>query len=72
MANLPEKVTSLATRIRDAGGRAMLVGGCVRDRIRGVQIKDRDLEVYGLEADKLEKILGEFGSVNTVGAVFTV
>ncbi|QQS41185.1 MAG: HD domain-containing protein [Acidobacteriota bacterium] len=72
MANIPEKVTSLATRIRDAGGRAMLIGGCVRDRIRGVRVKDWDLEVYGLEPDELKKILGEFGTVNTVGAVFTV
>lgn len=50
----------------------MLVGGCVRDRIRGVEVKDWDLEVYGLEPEKLKQILGEFGTVNTVGAVFTV
>jgi tRNA nucleotidyltransferase/poly(A) polymerase len=29
--NLPEKVINLAGAIRDADGRAMLVGGCVRD-----------------------------------------
>lgn len=50
----------------------MLVGGCVRDQIRGVEVKDWDLEVYGLEPDRLKSILGEFGTVNTVGAVFTV
>ncbi|HUF02881.1 MAG TPA: HD domain-containing protein [Aridibacter sp.] len=62
----------LAKNIRDADGRAMLVGGCVRDRIRGVEIKDWDLEVYGVEPDSLREILEEFGTVNTVGAVFTV
>jgi len=72
MSEIPQKVNALATRIRDSGGRAMLVGGCVRDGIRGVPVKDWDLEVYGLEPDRLESVLKEFGAVNTVGAVFTV
>lgn len=50
----------------------MLVGGCVRDQIRGVETKDWDVEVYGIQPGRLEKILEEFGAVNTVGAVFTV
>lgn len=72
MTGIPEQVASLAKRLKDAGGRAMLVGGCVRDKIRGVPVKDWDLEVYGIEPEELEKILSEVGPVNTVGAVFTV
>jgi tRNA nucleotidyltransferase (CCA-adding enzyme) len=34
--------------------------------------KDLDLEVYGLTADRVKTLLGEFGSVNTVGESFTV
>lgn len=72
MSEIPKKVTALAEAIRDAGGRAMLVGGCVRDEIRGVPVKDWDLEVYGIEPARLESILSDFGTVNTVGAIFTV
>jgi tRNA nucleotidyltransferase (CCA-adding enzyme) len=72
MTEIPDKVFSLARRVREEGGRAMLVGGCVRDGIRGVPVKDWDLEVYGIEPEPLEQVLGEFGKVNTVGAVFTV
>jgi tRNA nucleotidyltransferase (CCA-adding enzyme) len=72
MSKIPEKVISLAKRMRDEGGRAMLVGGCVRDEIRGVEIKDWDVEVYGIQPEHLESLLKDFGTVNTVGAVFTV
>ena len=44
-----QKVISLAQTIRDAGGRALLVGGCVRDALMGAQPKDWDLEVYQLK-----------------------
>jgi tRNA nucleotidyltransferase (CCA-adding enzyme) len=72
MAEIPEKVLSLARAIREAGGRALLVGGCVRDELMGKQPKDWDLEVYQLEAVRLREILDQFGSVNVVGESFTV
>ena len=50
----------------------MLVGGCVRDELMGVQPKDWDLEAYGVEPDKLREILDSFGEVNVVGEAFTV
>jgi tRNA nucleotidyltransferase (CCA-adding enzyme) len=43
MSNPPEKVINLASSIRAAGGRALLVGGCVRDLLMGVAPKDWDL-----------------------------
>ena len=65
-------VSSLARAINDAGGRALLVGGCVRDALMGVQPKDWDLEVYNLDAARLREILDQFGPVNVVGEAFTV
>src|ERR1051325_5690801 len=70
--NADQKVISLAQAIHDAGGRALLVGGCVRDTLMGVQPKDWDLEVYELDAQRLRKLLDQFGPVNVVGEAFTV
>jgi tRNA nucleotidyltransferase (CCA-adding enzyme) len=58
--------------VRDAGGRALIVGGWVRDRLMGVESKDVDVEVFGVPADRLRDVLAAFGSVNTVGESFTV
>ena len=64
--------TLIAERVRDAGGRALIVGGWVRDRLLGRASKDVDIEVYGLPAAPLQELLRGFGSVNTVGESFTV
>jgi tRNA nucleotidyltransferase (CCA-adding enzyme) len=72
LSPVPEKVVDLARAIRLAGGRALLVGGCVRDMLMGSQPKDWDLEVYGLEPAALRELLDRFGSVNVVGEAFTV
>ena len=58
--------------IRGAGGRAMLVGGCVRDELMGIEPKDWDLEVYGIPPEKLREILDSNGDVRIVGEVFAV
>src|SRR5215510_3039064 len=72
MADLPENVLLLARAIHEAGGRALLVGGCVRDALMGAHPKDWDLEVYNLDAIRLREILEQFGPVNVVGESFTV
>src|SRR5215510_1892193 len=72
MAQLPEKVLTLAHAIRDLGGRALLVGGCVRDELMGLLAKDWDLEVYGLAPERLREQLDHLGTVNVVGESFTV
>ena len=72
MVKVAEKVVALARVIHDAGGRALLVGGCVRDELMGNEPKDWDLEVYGLAPERLREILDGFGSVNAVGEAFTV
>jgi tRNA nucleotidyltransferase (CCA-adding enzyme) len=63
---------AIARAIRDAGGRALVVGGWVRDRLLGRESKDVDLEVYGVEAPALRTLLSRFGSVNAIGESFTV
>jgi tRNA nucleotidyltransferase (CCA-adding enzyme) len=70
--NLPEKLIKLAETIRANGGRAMLVGGCVRDALMGVEPNDWDLEIYGIEPQKLRETLDTFGKVDAVGEAFTV
>jgi tRNA nucleotidyltransferase (CCA-adding enzyme) len=67
-----QKIFDLARAVRDAGGRALLVGGCVRDVLMGAQPKDWDLEVYGVAPERLRAILDQFGPVNVVGEAFTV
>ncbi len=83
---LPDKVISLSKTIRDSGGRAMLVGGCVRDELMGIDPKDWDLEVYGVEPSQLRSLLEDFVarrsgtesenarglSLKTVGEAFAV
>jgi tRNA nucleotidyltransferase (CCA-adding enzyme) len=72
MRNLPEKIKKLAEIVRSSGGRAMLVGGCVRDELMGAEPKDWDVEVYGVEPKRLREILDAFGKVDAVGEAFTV
>ena len=72
MSKAPEKVLALARAVRDAGGRALLVGGCVRDSLMGNEVKDWDLEVYKIAPEHLREILDLFGNVNAVGEAFTV
>jgi tRNA nucleotidyltransferase (CCA-adding enzyme) len=72
MSKLPTKIIKLAEIIRANGGRAMLVGGCVRDELMNFEPKDFDIEVYGIESHKLKEILLDFGRVDTVGESFTV
>ena len=70
--DIPDQVLEISKSIREAGGRALLVGGCVRDELMGRQPKDWDLEVYGVEPARLREILDSFGTVNVVGEAFTV
>jgi tRNA nucleotidyltransferase (CCA-adding enzyme) len=62
----------VAQRLQAAGGRALLVGGCVRDGLNGVAAKDVDIEVYGLDAASVEACLKKKFKLDTVGRAFGV
>jgi len=65
-------VLQLCRAISEAGGRALLVGGWVRDLLRGSPKSDYDLEIYHLEPEALRRLLERYGAVNAVGAAYTV
>ena len=73
--NLFDNAAAIAAAVRDAGGRALVVGGWVRDRLMGRASKDVDLEVFGLEPERLRALLEPFaaaGGVVAVGESFQV
>lgn len=63
---------TVAEAVAAAGGRARLVGGCVRDALLGYAPKDADIEVTGIEAAALEELLRRHFRVETVGRAFGV
>ncbi|HET9268896.1 MAG TPA: HD domain-containing protein [Vicinamibacterales bacterium] len=67
-----DAATRLAEVVRAAGGRALAVGGWVRDQLRGVPSKDLDVEVFGLPQDQLVGVLSGLGRVEAVGQSFPV
>lgn len=72
--NRPEYEAGLAIArlVREAGGSACFVGGCVRDAMLGLSSKDADMEVFGLPEPELQRLLKRHYQVNTVGKAFGV
>jgi tRNA nucleotidyltransferase (CCA-adding enzyme) len=70
--DLPGRLLKIANDIRDAGGRAFLVGGWVRDALLGKGCRDYDIEVYDMAQDALVPILSKYGRTNLVGKAFGV
>jgi tRNA nucleotidyltransferase (CCA-adding enzyme) len=52
-----DRARAIARGVRDAGGRALIVGGWVRDQLLGHPSKDIDIEVFGLDAGRLRAVL---------------
>jgi len=71
-AFVPAIARELAQSIADAGGRLLVVGGWVRDVLRGVPSKDLDLEVFGLDAAGVQSIVAPHGFTLPVGRHFPV
>ncbi len=65
-------IIEIVDAIHAAGGRALLVGGAVRDLILDRPVKDFDCEVHGISLKSLEVILNGFGRVNLIGKSFGV
>lgn len=65
-------VREIARIAKSLGGRALLVGGCVRDAMLGAETEDFDLEVYGVAPDRLKDALSGTFRLDLVGASFGV
>jgi tRNA nucleotidyltransferase (CCA-adding enzyme) len=72
----PSLAEDIARAVRARGGRALVVGGWVRDRLLGpdpsLASKDLDLEVFGIPAADLPALLASFGNVEAIGQSFPV
>ncbi|HRG54406.1 MAG TPA: polynucleotide adenylyltransferase [Lacunisphaera sp.] len=69
---LPPPLLAALSALRSAGGRPRLVGGCVRDWLLGLEPKDFDIEVHGLDYEALGRSLAPFGPTDLVGRSFGV
>lgn len=72
-----ELTKQIAEAVREAGGRALIVGGYARDSVMRelgwhIESKDIDVEVYGVAKDKLEQILSKLGVIEETGKQFEV
>jgi len=68
-----ERVTGeIAGIAKRLGGRALLVGGCVRDMLLGREPDDFDMEVFGVPPERLKAALAERFRLNEVGASFGI
>ena len=72
MTDAPVLALEIAGAVRDAGGRAFIVGGWVRDLLRGHPSKDVDVEVFGIPQERLPALLAPLGRVEPVGQSFPV
>jgi tRNA nucleotidyltransferase (CCA-adding enzyme) len=73
---------NIARAARARGGRALIVGGWVRDRLldsaadqkpgTSTETKDLDMEVFGIPAQDLPSLLEPFGKVEPIGQSFPV
>jgi tRNA nucleotidyltransferase (CCA-adding enzyme) len=63
---------TICRKVAAAGGRALLVGGSVRDAALGLPAEDLDFEVYGLTPDRLRSLLAEDFDLDLVGQSFGV
>jgi tRNA nucleotidyltransferase (CCA-adding enzyme) len=73
MLDYPIKLNKIFDKLNKHTTKIILVGGYVRDYFLGLDSKDIDIEVYGLESfEILETLLQEFSKVSRVGKSFGV
>ncbi|HXG87730.1 MAG TPA: hypothetical protein VNJ02_05275 [Vicinamibacterales bacterium] len=67
-----DQALTIARLMHSHGGRALIVGGFVRDRLVGQGSKDLDVEVFGIQEEQLRSLLSQVGRVEAVGQAFAV
>jgi tRNA nucleotidyltransferase (CCA-adding enzyme) len=65
-------VRDLCEAVRSEGGRALLVGGVVRDMLLGRCVSEIDIEAYGIGPDALRVLIERRHAVDLVGVSFGV
>jgi tRNA nucleotidyltransferase (CCA-adding enzyme) len=65
-------IAQLAAAVAGQGGRLLVVGGWVRDGLDGRPGGDVDLEVFGIEAEAMTRLLAPYGFTPPVGRQFPV
>ena len=68
---LPADLRAMLEAVRQSG-RPRLVGGGVRDWLLGLEPKDLDVEVAGVDFEALHRALAPFGATDVVGRSFGV
>lgn len=63
---------TIAERVRNNGGRLLIVGGAVRDLLLGKEPEEFDLEVFGIPFSELANRIGEGIPLVAVGRSFPV
>jgi tRNA nucleotidyltransferase (CCA-adding enzyme) len=70
--SIDDRVVRIARCLNEANSRALIVGGWVRDRLLGIESKDVDVEVFGIELDALKDVLAKHGEIIEIGRAFGV
>ena len=70
--DLEQEARRIAAAVRAEGGRALGVGGIVRDRLLGIESIELDMEVFGISPERLPALLATLGRVVQAGAAFPV
>ena len=69
----PQELDSVFEKLLKNAIRPIIIGGYVRDFLLHIPSKDIDVELYGIDSyEALEKLLEEFGNVNSVGKSFGI
>lgn len=69
--SIPGELRAMLDAVRRVG-RPRLVGGGVRDWLLGLTSEDFDIEVGGIDFEKLQRALAPFGATDVVGRSFGV
>ena len=67
-----QMIHDIAAAVHQLGGRALLVGGCVRDGLLHIPCYDIDCEVHGIKPDALRSLLSQFGEIDESGEKYGI
>lgn len=70
--SLARGVRELCRRVANEGGRALAVGGAVRDSLLGRPATDVDIDVFGLDPDRVRSLLHGELAASGVGRSFPI